>query len=272
MNGPPLIFCHLVQGACMGCARCKFDPCMVLCESCLKPCKATCEPHCAKCKPACTGFAGSCLACKYNPECIKCTDGICLKCLGPCKPVCGICKGLDSVCEAGPGCECKTVGCELTCGVPAVEAQLGVWHIATDIFPSKLPAILYPCLFGPVCCPGGNNEERNGDFFSIGGPTLSGNMKLMRFCCGCLSPYTVIKKSICGLALDPPFDGDIPAWYNAGPATANATDESEKPIHGDVGLVVASNFGASDNYVCSRGLPVPRECKSSTRVPSQLVM
>jgi hypothetical protein len=257
----------------MGCATCKCDSCMVLCEPCLKPCKATCEPHCAKCKPACTGCAGLFLACKCNPECIKCTDDICLKCRGPCKPVCGICKGLDLVCDFGPGCECKTVGCELTCGVPAVEALFGVWHIATDLFPSKLPAILYPCLFGPMCCPGGKDEERNGDFFSIGGPTLSGNMSLLRFCCGCCSPYYAIKKSICGLALDPPFDGDIPAWYNAGPATATATDGSEKSmIHGDTGHVSASNFGAPDNHVCSRGLPVPRECKSSTQVPSQLVM
>ena len=37
----------------MGCASCKFDPCMVLCEPCLKLCKATCEPHCAKCKAGC---------------------------------------------------------------------------------------------------------------------------------------------------------------------------------------------------------------------------
>ena len=286
LNGPSLNFCHLVQAACVGCARCKFDPCKALCEPCLKPCKATCEPckatcepHCAKCKagcekcpkcpPACTACAGLCLACKCNPECIKCTDGICLKCRGPCKPVCGICKGLDLVCEAGPGCECKTVGCELTCGVPAVEAQLGVWHIATDMFPSKLPAILYPCLFGPVCCPGGKDEKKEGDSFSIGGPTVGENVKLMRFCCGCCSPYAVIKKSIWGLALDPPFDGDIPAWYNAGPANATATDGSRNiPVE----LVGASNFGASDNYVCSHCNVTRVPCKSSTRVPSQLVM
>ena len=272
----------------MGCARCKCGPCMTLCDPVLKPCKAACEPHCAKCKagcephcakckagcdkcpkcpPACAACAGSCMACKCNPECINLCDGICLKCRGPCKPVCGICKGLDSACEAGPGCDCKTVGCELTCGVPAIEAQLGVWHVATDMFPTKLPAILYPCAFGPVCCPGGKDEEMKGDAFSIGGPTLGENMKVLRFCCGCCSPFAVIKKSIWGLALDPPFDGDTPAWYNAGPVTA--TDQPEK-TPGDV--VAASNFGASDSCVCSHGSLVPMECQSSTRVPSQLAM
>jgi hypothetical protein len=179
--------------------------------------------------------------------------------------VCGICKGIDAACDLGPGCECKTVGCELTGGVPAIEAQLGVWHIATDMFPSKLPAILYPCVFGPVCCPGGKDEEMKGDSFSIGGPTVGENIKIMRFCCGRCSPYDMIKKSIWGLVLEPPFDGDIPAWYNACPAT----DEPEK---NPGGLVSASNFGASDNCVCSHGSLVPMECQSSTRVPLQLVM
>ena len=230
------------------------------------------------------------MACKCNPECIKCMDGICLNCRAPCKPVCGICKGLDSACDVGPECNFKTVGCELTCGVPAIEAQLGVWHIATDMFPSKLPAILYPCVFGPVCCRPlhpiisaglcmffvpvccpvccpGKDEEMKGDSFSIGGPTVGENIKIMRFFCGRCSPYDMIKKSIWGLVLDPPFDGDIPAWYNAGPTTA-----TDKPPKNPEGMVSASNFGSSDNCVCSHGSLVPMECKSSTRVPLQLVM
>jgi hypothetical protein len=278
-------------GACMGCARCKFGACAQLCDPVLKPCKAACdphiakckagcephcakckagcEPHCAKCKatcdklpkcpPACAACAGSCMACKCNPECIKCMDDICLKLRGPCKPVCTMCKGLDSVCDAGPGCECKTVGCELTCGVPAIEAQLGVWHIATDMFPSKLPAILYPLAFGGCPpCPGGKDEEMKGDNFSIGGPTTGETIKIFRFCCGSCSPYSMLKKSIWGLAIDPPFDGDTPAWYNATPDAGK----------GDV--VSASNFGGSesDNF----GSVAPLECQSSLRVPSQLAM
>ena len=253
--------------------------CNSSCEPHCAKCKAGCEPHCAKCKSgcekcpkcppacstACAACTGSCMACKCNPECIKCMDGICLNCRAPCKPVCGICKGLDAACDLGPGCECKTVGCELTGGVPAIEAQLGVWHIATDMFPSKLPAILYPCLFGPVCCPGGKDEEMKGDSFSIGGPTVGENIKIMRFFCGRCSPYDMIKNSIWGLVLDPPFDGDIPAWYNACPAT-------DEPDKNPGGLVSASNFGSSDNCVCSHGSLVPMECKSSTQVPLQLVM
>jgi len=51
----------------MGCARCKFDPCMVLCEPCLKPCKATCEPHCAKCKAGCEPACAPLMPCAVGP-------------------------------------------------------------------------------------------------------------------------------------------------------------------------------------------------------------
>jgi len=217
-------------------------------------------------------------------------DGICLKLRGPCKPVCGICKGLDSVCDAGPGCECKTVGCELTCGVPAIEAQLGVWHIATDMFPSKLPAILYPLMFG-CCppCPGGKDEEMKDGNFSIGGPTISESMKITRFCCGCCSPYSRIKNSVLGLAIDPPFEGETPAWYNAmktkvtkassavsGAGTGIVEGESETLGDGDtpaveLEFVSGSNFGDDDPSEIF-GSVVPIACKSSVRVPSQLTM
>ena len=202
-------------------------------------------------------------------------DGICLKLRGPCKPVCGICKGLDSVCDAGPGCECKTVGCELTCGVPAIEAQLGVWHIATDRFPSKLPAILYPLMFG-CCppCPGGKDEEMKDGNFSIGGPTTGETIKIMRFCCGFCSPYSMIKKSVLGLAIDPPFEGETPAWYNASPADGGKGDGDTTAVEvNPVVAVSASNFGdddPSENF--GSVVPTDSVCQSSIRVPSQLTM
>jgi hypothetical protein len=123
-----------------------------------------------------------------------------------------------------------------------------------------------------VCCPG-KDEEMKGDSFSIGGPTVGENIKIMRYCCGCCSPYDMIKKSILGLVLEPPFDGNNPAWYNVGPTTT--TDEpktaTDEPEEDPGGMVAASNFGASDNCVSSHGSLV-MECKSATRVPWQLVM
>ena len=78
-----------------------------------------------------------------------------------------------------------------------------------------------------------------GDKFSIGGPSTGETIKVLRFCCGSVSPYGMLKKSIWGLALDPPFDGDTPAWYTAGPpADAAKVDD----------VVSASNFGASENF------------------------
>jgi hypothetical protein len=149
--------------------------------------------------------------------------------------------------------------------VPAIEAQLGVWHIATDMFPSKLPAILYPLAFGGCPpCPGGKDEEMKGDNFSIGGPTTGETIKIFRFCCGSCSPYSMLKKSIWGLAIDPPFEGNTPAWYSAGSDTG--TGDGVPQVVPEV--VTASNFGGPENS----GSVVPMECQCSLRVPSQIAM
>jgi hypothetical protein len=133
------------------------------------------------------------------------------------------------------------------------------------MFPSKLPAILYPLAFGGCPpCPGGKDEEMKAGNFSIGGPTLGETIKVMRFCCGSVSPFSMIKTSFVGLALDPPFDGETPAWYTAGP---DAGPSQAEPAEG---VVSASNFGTHDSE--NFGSLVPMECDSSVRVPSQLAM
>ena len=164
---------------------------------------------CCKCMCGCTPCKCDCTLC----------DKICTNCRGPCKPVCEICQKCDQICEIGPEIPCKAVGCELTLGVPALEKIFGTWHVAFDAFPMQLPAVLYPC----ICClpaaltppcPGGKDEVKNGDTFEVGAATETQRVKILSFLCKACSPYSALKQSIWGLAMDPIFGGDTPPfWY-----------------------------------------------------------
>jgi hypothetical protein len=174
------------------------------CAKCKLPCCKLCNPQCL-------------LNCQAKCQCWGLCEPICVKCRGPCKPVCAFCKKLNC-CDVGPEMECKAVGCELTLGIPAIENLVGVWHIATIMFPKPLPAIIYPCCFGPppIKCPGGKDEEYSGGNFKIGGPTDTQKIKILQALCGSCAPYERIKASPLGLMMDPAFDGNPPAWYGTG--------------------------------------------------------
>jgi hypothetical protein len=152
---------------------------------------------------------------------------LCDVCRIPCKPICGIlldCEGkcqaqCATLCSVSPEIPCKASGCELTLGVPALENLVGVWHLATDMYPMFLPSILFPCCCFP-CPPGlGQDETFSSGSFAPGGPTETKKVKILEFACGnctkCVlcAPHSALKMGICGFCMDPIFNGDLPFWF-----------------------------------------------------------
>lgn len=175
---------------------------MCCCCPVIECCKVDCSPLAAMCKPA----------------------------QAACKPVCALLDSWEKFCQGkcsalwgqGPEIPCKAAGCELTCGLAALENVVGVWHLATDSFPSPIPSIVFPCIcFGP-CPPGlGQDESMSGDKFEkAGGPKETKKVKILDFLCGhcqygplCM-PHTMVKQSWCGLCMDPLWGGgEAPCWY-----------------------------------------------------------
>ena len=173
---------------CLQCCSCNIKCCSLDCKFCEKLC-APCQKIC---KPVCDGL-------------LKCEEF----CQAKCKPLC----------ELGPECECKAAGCELTCGVAAIEKLCGVWHVATDSYLGMVPSILFPCCCFPPCIPGlGQDETISGDNFAPGGPTTK-KVHIVSCLCSpmlqhpCLAPHTACSMGWFGLCMDPIFNGKTPLWF-----------------------------------------------------------
>ena len=237
----PLGKTQVLHGSCRNCKLCK--DCCDPCEACALNCRTHCckgGDCCKDCKDCkcCTAecMVQCCEPCTLQCPCLPLQCPAC--CTAMCGPCCQYCKLNCNDCKPSCGTlDWRAVGFEITLGVGALEDLFGVWHVASAEYPACIPACAYPCcsvgLPGLSCiCIGGKDELKQGDNFSIGGPTVTKQVSIFDYCCSCLpdslfSPYARIKESPLGVFIDPPFDGQPPWW--AAPFFASAGAAAPRP-------------------------------------------
>lgn len=175
---------------------------------------------------------GKCLLCEYG--CLKCNCSplinLTITCRNLCKIPCELIQKCEltlqglltgPTCDIGPEIGCKSVGVEITCGQKALENSIGVWHFGNTMFPEFLPSMLFPCccfgVFFPL--PIGEDNTVSGENWSTGTPTVT-KLKLCKClfgqCCSaslCCKPHAACSASICGLCMEPAFNGALPFWF-----------------------------------------------------------
>jgi hypothetical protein len=134
--------------------------------------------------------------------------------------VCGICVSIEGACQGlldlGPELDCKTVGAEVTLGVKALEDLCGIIHASTTMYPTFLPSNLFLLCCVRIPCIGGQDEKKTDDLFEEGESSPVTKVKLCRGACSAnpaCAPHTALSQGICGLCMDPLFNGSVPCWY-----------------------------------------------------------
>lgn len=182
----------------------------------LKCCCFRCDlPCCVPCLPCCNMLVTipwCAIQCNYcTIDCGQCA-ALCKGCSASCKPACDCLLKCETMCQQdcafGPEIAFKAMGCELTCGIAALEGIMGVWHVASDMCPYFCPAV--------IC----QHESKSGETFSpSASPVETAKCSLGKcILTPCLQgpackPHTFAQTGPCGFFMDPLFGGNLPFWF-----------------------------------------------------------